>query len=392
VTWQTVLTDLAGNPLSELAGATEREIAIPVTSMATAKAALRSDHEDADVLLTCDTVLKVYEQLSATDAARAASAGATVLGDGRLLHFAGRQVTGEETGGARGSKITATWADPFWTLMRRLCGKGQSGYTRGSALAMVDPGTTIIPDLVVRTNDESPTGLRMGTWAASTPTFVTGWFFKPIGEAIAELSATLFGPDWRVRPIEPVSSGGPLAIIGELDVLPVIGQARPDAVWEYGDGLLNVAGYSRMVSMEGVANRAFHLPPGFPNNDYSVQAVMLEETDGLVSQATRGLLETVVSQDLNVDDLRRKLLRYHIAVRSDPRQTITFDPVRDLGGQRIPRFGIDFNAGDVMPFRASIRRGGQIVKRINATFRAYQYFVSIDTEGAVSPTITMAPG
>lgn len=391
--WQTVLTDLAGNHIGELAGATERRVAMPIVSMATANATVRLDHDDADTLLTCDTLLKVYEQLTDDDAVRAVAAGATVLGDGRLLHFNGRQITGEEAvSGGTADKVTATWADPFWTLMRRLCGKSQAGYSRGTALAMVDPGVTIITELVNATNAESPSGLRMGSVAASTPTFVAGWYYKPIGEAVAELGATLFGPDWRVRPIEAVASGGPLATIGELDVLPAIGQARPDAVWEYGDGLLNVGSYRRAVTIDGTANRAFHLPPGFPGNDPAVQAVMVEEAGvGLTSQSVRGLLESVVSQDLNVDDLRRKLLRYHISVRSDPRQTITFDPVRDVGGQRVPRLGIDVKVGDVVPFRASVMRRGVMSKRVNATLRMYQWAVTIDAEGSPTPSVTVAP-
>jgi hypothetical protein len=388
VAWHTVLCDLQGTPISELATAKNRRCAIPVLSMATAGAQVALAHEDADTLLECDTVLKIYESLNAAEAARAVAAGTPVTGDGRILQFVGRQVTAEETAGAGATaNVVATWADPFWTLLRRLCGKSTTGYSRGTALVMVDPGVTIISELVAATNAESPSGLVMGNVAASTSTYVAGWFYKPIGEAIAELSATLFGPDWRVRPIEPVATAGALATIGALDVLPVIGQVQPGAVFEYGDGLLNVGGYKRGVTMDGVLDRAFHLPPGFPDN--AAQVAMVEED--LTAQARRGLLEGVVQQDLTVDDLRRKLLQHHIAVRSNPRQTITFDPVRDPTGSRVPRLGIDFNIGDVIPFRASVTVNGTMVKRINANVRAYQYAVSIGDDGSPTPQVTVTP-
>lgn len=364
-----VLTSLTGVEQSELAGASGKRVAVPLGSMATAGVNVRLDHPDADFLLEGDALLKVYD---------------TDLTDPDPI-FHGRLITADEvaTAGQTGS-VAATFADPFWTLFRRLVGKSPTGYSRGSAVSPVDRGT-IISEIVAATNAESPSGVRMGTVAPSSTTYVAGWTYAKIAEKIAELAATLDGPDWRVRPIE--YAGG---YYGELDVAAAIGGTNLAAAFEYGDGLLNVKGYKRAVSLEGTINRAYHLPPGFPES--ATQAVLTaQDTD---SQAARGLLEDVVasSGDLTVDELRVALLAYHIALRAGPRQSITFEPVTDVSGDRVPRFGRDFNVGDVVPLRASLEdRDGGKRKRLDALFRIYQVEVTVDEAGAATYALTVTP-
>lgn len=357
------LEDLAGTELGEVA-ATTRRVGLAVGSMATAGYTLRLDDDLADTILEGDTLLAVYDD----DVSRT------------VPIFHGRQVTAEEVAAENAATVAATYADPSWTLLRRLAGKSAAGYSRGTPLAQVDRGT-IIRELVDATNAESPSGVRMGTVTASSLTYVAGWFYKPVAEAIRDLSATLDGPDWRVRPI--AYAGG---YIGELDVAPAIGQQRPDAAFEYGDGALNVKTYRRAVTLEGTANRLHGLPPGFPDN--ATQAVQQE--DHAASQATRGLLEDALSTDLNVDELRRRLLQHHIIVRHGPRQTITFEPVTELDEgdeRRIPRLGLDLNVGDIIPFRATVH--GE--KRIDVRVRVYGVELADTGAGTLTPTYTVTP-
>lgn len=377
--WHTYLSDLAGVPLSELAGASGKTVAVPLGSMATASAGVRLDHDDADELLEADTLLKIVEEVD-----EGPYAGL------ELLHFHGRQVTADEEAAASSGSVKATWADPFWTLLRRLIGKSAQGFSRGDALTPVDVAV-ILGDLLATLNAESPTGAVLGDTTPSSSTYVNGVYYKPFGELVTELGATLFGPDWRIRPVDYADAGGGLGVIGELDVKAVIGEQRDDAVFEYGDGLLNITGYKRAVTLEQAANRAFHLPPGFPET--ATQTVL--SVDDAASQARRGLLEAVVAADLAPDELRLALLRQHIAARANPRQTITFDLVKDLGG-RVPKFGVDWSVGDVVPFRASTTRYDEnrepyLAKRIDGMFRAYQFSATIDDTGAAQPAVTVNP-
>lgn len=372
------LSDLAGNVRSELPAAKGKRFARALGSMGTSAAVVRLDHDDADFLLGGDALVRIDE----VDDDFLRDGSKTLQGHHTLI--TAEEVVDEE---GRGS-VAATFADPYWVTLRRLCGKSAAGYSMGTALAPVDRGA-IVTDLVNATNVESPTGLRMGTVTPSSNTYVSGWSYKRIGEAIVELGAALDGYDWTVRPIPFVADRG-LGIIGELDVVGAAGTIRPNAAFESGptEGSLgNVRGYRRAVTNEGRVNRVFHLAGG-------AQRVLTDQN--AAAQAARGLLEDVVTADLTVDDLRLKLLAYHLAVRAGARQTITFSPVRAIGA-RVPRFGRDFNLGDVVPFRAAALKapkpgaGPVLTKRINVNVRVYGVEVNVDELGAGTPTLTVVP-
>lgn len=374
-----ILEDLAGNARSELAGARDKRFTRAILTMGTGGFTLPLWHDQADFVLQGDALLKVVD-VSDEDGSRT-----TV--------FHGRLVTAEEVAGPEGGSVQATFADGFWSLLRRLCGRSTSGYSRGTALAPVTAASTI-SDLVNTANAEAPLGLRLGTVVAGAANTYTGpVYFKPIGEVIAELSAVLDGPDWRVEPIDAIASTNPsVAYYSELTVQPAIGQTRLDQPFEYGDGRLNVTSYKRAVSLEGTANRAFNLPPGFP--DAPTSGVV--SASDAASQSARGLLEAVVAADLPADILRQALVDHHVAVRAGARQTITFDPVNDLSGDRLPRLRVDYDAGDVVPFRASVNRPtetGQLEldKRIDVLVRIYQITVAVDERGVGQPTLTVTP-
>lgn len=370
-----VLTDLAGTDVSELPAATAKHTEVALNSMGTSTATVRNDSPDADLLLEGDKLCRVYD----VDDDFLTDGNKTLIAHHRLI-------TAEEVSSDGSATVAATFADPYWILMRRLVGKVAAGYTRGTSLAPVDRGT-IITELLAAANAEGVTGVRIGNVTASSTTYIPapGWLYKPLGEAIAELGATLDGPDWRVRAIE--YAGG---YIGELDVAPIIGTSRPDHVLEYGDGKLNLTAFKRAVSFEGALTRAFHLPPGYPDNAAQVPLVR----DDLTAQAARGLLEGVVAADLTSDDLRGKLLDAHIAVRARGRQTFELTLARDLG-RRAPRFAPggagDFDLGDLLPFRASTVRNGELVKRADVIVRVYGFAVTVDDAGVATPTLTVTP-
>lgn len=234
----------------------------------------------------------------------------------KRLHFHGRLTTAEEVAGEQTAAVSCTAADPFWFLMRRHIGKSQTGYSKGTAAAPVETGSIIV-DMLTATNAEGPTGLAAGNLQPAGSTYVKDWFYKKIGEGTAELCATLDGPEFLVRAQE--YAGG---YYGKLDLSPALGTIQGRAAFEYGDGLRNVKGYTRIASLEGAANRVFHLPPGFPDN--ATQTVLVAEDAAAI--AAGGLLEDVLTVDLSPDELRQKLLAYHIAARARGRQTITFSP------------------------------------------------------------------
>lgn len=385
--YEFILTELAtGAELSELPGCSAKRFAVPLLSMGTGSGQVPLDHADADTLLECNNLLKVYE----------VNDNFLVDGDRTLLQV-GRQISAEEVAGEGGGSVAFTSADAAWQAARRLVGKvGQvidgvtmtsAGYSRGDALNRVDPGLVILAELLAAINAEDPCGLRLGNVEASVATYVSEWRYKPLLEAIGELAGVLDGFDWRVRPIEPEPSGGAVAWIGELDIVAAMGTYREDAALEYGEGLRNLKSYRRPVTIDATANQLFHLPPNFP--DDAGAAVKTAKSDASVAE--RGLLESVVASDLSVDDLRQRLLQHHLDVRHGPRQTLTLEPVRDLG-TRVPRLGRDFEVGDVLPFRAWVlRKDGELVTRADVDVRMYQAEVNVDPSGAGTPALTVNP-
>lgn len=374
--YQFILEDLAGRALSDLPGATGKSFARAILGMSTGSVTVPIWHEQADFLLGGDALLHVTDTSVYP----------------HLDIFRGRLITAEENAGDGKDTIKASFADGFWTLMKRLCGKSTTGFSQGTASSMV-AATAIIQALVNATIAEGPAGIRLGSITASPATAYTGpHFYKKIGELIAELSAVLDGPDWRVNPIATAATSNPsICDYCELVAAPSLGSYLPDHPFEFGDGRLNVKSYNRVVSNEGVGNAFYSLPSGFPD---AGNGAVVTATDAS-SKAARGLLEDVVPTDLTVDTLRQQLVNLHIAVRANPRQTFTFKPVNDLSGDRLPRLRSDYDVGDVIPFRAAFTRaGGQygvLDKRVDILARIFQVEVTVDEEGVGQPEFTISP-
>lgn len=368
-----ILEDLSGRALSELPGATAKEFTRVLNGIGTAQVTVPLWHDQADSLLSGDALLKVVD----------------VVGSQRMNVYHGRMVTAEEVADENGGTIAATFADGLWMLMHRLLGRGAAGISRGTALSPV-AATSIVTDFVNACNVEVPTGLQLGTITATPANTYTGpHYFTPAGQLIAQLCGVLDGPDFRVEPIDAVASTNPaLCYFTELTVAPAIGQTRLDQPFEYGDGRLNVKSYNRAVSVEGIANRVFSLPPGFPDPAGGGNIVSQQDA---ASQSARGLFDAMVSTDLIADALRQQLVDHHIAVRKTPRQTITFQPVNDLAGDRVPRLRFDYDVGDVMPFRASVKRSGVLYKRIEVLSRVFQAKVTVDEKGIGTTELTVVP-
>lgn len=371
---------LDGRVKSDLPAASAKRLSVSLRTTAGSSVTVRAGSTDADLLLEGDALLQIWE----VNDNQAVDGDRVLLGHHRLI-------SAEEVATDSSVTVAATFADPTWTLGRRLIGKSPTGFVAGTPLAPVDRGV-IASNILAAVNAENVTGVRAGSVAPSAKTYVSGWTYKPVLEAIGELSATLDGPEWLVRPI-PWSGG----YYGEMDLGPALSTVRPNAVWEFGaSGRSNVRGYRRIVTIEGTANQAYNLPPGWPD---SATSPVVSASNG-ASIAARGLLEAVVSADLSVDQLRQELVNAHIVARRGPRQTITFEPVSDLprAGQprRVPRYGVDYLVGDIVPFRASIQVPNssgamETVRRLDVMTRAYGYDVTIDAAGAGTPSITVSP-
>jgi hypothetical protein len=386
VAWEYVLADRAGRPLGELRGADPRGWHRGLKSGRSASFTVQTKHPLAGQLQLADKLLlKVYDDRDGTKRLRHI---------GPCLGF--QRDVGEN---ARGTAAINS-ASPLWRLLTRLVGKSTAGTSIGTPLALVDRGDTLGQLVDALNSGSAPwgtsaddTGIRRGSITPSSTGLWGPWRYYEASRAWADILTGLDAPEIDLRPVEPTTDAIGLQIAA-LDVAPALGQQRPDAVFEYGTGRRNVPSFTDLGDSGTLANSTFHLPPGFP--DTATQSVL--SSSDAASIADRGLHEAVVTADVQTDPLRQQLLDDHVLIRKQPRRVITFTAARDpdpfdtpLEQRRVPRPFVDFDVGDVVPFRAVEPRevraddgtllGYQDETTIDALFRVYTLDIAPDALG-----------
>lgn len=392
--WSFVLTTLAGQPLGELRQNSSRGFRRSLNRGRTLRGSIRANNSLAAYVQQNErTLVKAYDDRSGAKTLRCCG---PITGTEKSVDEHGRGAIGWSAAG------------PEWRLLSRLIGKNAGGAVFGGPSSLVDRGD-VMGQIVDALNAGSAplgtaagdTGIRRGAIAASGRGYFGPWRWYPASSAFTDASTGLDAPDWDVAPVEPVADAFGLQI-GALNVAPSLGQLRAGAVFEFGDGRRNVKGFSVVSDSSIVANDIAHLPSGFPDN--ATQAV-IERTD-TDSIADRLLREDVLTEDVVTDALRLQLVQDHLAVRKQPRRTIQFTPIRDadpfgtpLEERRVPRPFVDYDVGDIVPFRATelldvvdpatgLVVGVQAVKTIDAFFRVFTIDIDIGDDGSETPTLT----
>jgi hypothetical protein len=331
--WTFVAADRDGNEIAEVRGATQRTVTPrPLNGLGTASLRLRANHLLAPFFAQGETArLKVYEE---------------TRDHVRTLRFVGMVTSYEEVhaggGGAQEDGVVIGFTHPALLLSKRMVGKSRTGYSKGTALAPVDAGQIML-DALQTANNESATEIIAGTSSSSTLTYVSALLFKPLLELNDELSGVLGGYDYQFESIDPLKNAG---ATGKLNIAAAIGQLRPSAIWEYGTGRANVKTWRRVIDPKAVANKAWHIPTGYPDNT-SGDAISRSNTGSI---ASRGLQEVLVSSDITPVDWRAALCQEHVDVRNLPRQIITFEPRMEIAGDL--RYRDDYAEGDIFTFHA----------------------------------------
>jgi hypothetical protein len=363
--WRFIVTDRSGVAFGELTGAAyDRKLRLALNGVATGSFRTRMDHPLNEALLDAGaTMVKVY--------------------DGETLRCVGPIVSFDEAGGVGGGTIAYTFADGGWRWAKRHIGKDLTGaapYKNPSTGAgSVDSGQ-IAKDLIDLINAESPTGIEVGaSYLTGIGNRVGPWQFKPLLEAIADLSGPIDGFDWQITPKEPAAG-----IIGTFNCYPAIGIAASNAVFEFGMGRENVESWKRIGNADSLMNIGYALPPSYP--DVSQGKVQVSGAPDPDSLARYGLLEDVVPTDFAPDDMRLRVIQEHVRIRRAPRQTVSFEPM--IGNA--PVYGSDYSIGDVFPFRAAEVVDGEKQVRIDALLRLYAIEWNIDNNGQAKATLTVA--
>jgi hypothetical protein len=233
------------------------------------------------------------------------------------------------------------------------------------------------------------TGIAAGSATGfSSDTFAGGpWYYKPFMEFVQEAALTIGGFDFWQAPLDPVTNSGNS---GTLTVDPYTtvdgvrrsfkGQARANAIFEYGTGRQNVTEYRFTLSGDGLINVAYALPPGFPSGG-GVGTVSKADSTGTTRQRLR---EEVVSTDLQTNEARQAIANAHTSIRQRYKRVLTFTPqVED--GSRTPRFGLDYEIGDTVTAR--VKDQGSLL--IDTTVRVYGADIEVDNQGMIRTNLTL---
>ena len=357
--WSFVLTDLSGSVLGEITSADQRKVSLPHMRVPTASFVMPLWHPLADTVLGQECLLKCYRADQKTLQ--------------KNLAFIGPVISVEEVGDNTTQTISVNAAGPFWRLTKRIIpgSLSKSGFAYGTEAAQVDLGQ-IAHMILTDINGPNFTGVSVGSRENTINGFYTCPPMKNAAEAMAELAAGVGSYEFNIRPTEPtnVAGSGGWPQIGVMDIYAMVGTVRPDAIFEYGTTRANVAGYNRPITHEGMVNKAYISVNGWP--DGTTQDIRSRQDD--TSITNRGLYEEVVNDAGVTDDgLRDSIAQYHVDIRKDPRQLITFKPATNAR----PAPFVDYNVGDQVRARAFIR-GSQ---RFDSMFRIWGISFDIDKNG-----------
>lgn len=388
-----ILRNLAGANIAEVRNASQRSYRWPLDRTPTGAFQIDATHPLATRMLDVDkNVLALYDDSTGS----------------RVLRMQGPVIGYEKTRNAQGGTIAVTFAGVQWRLDHRLIGKNATGATFGTtSLSLLDRGE-IMGRIIDALNageasniftDLGDTGIRRGTITASSATYVKDWRYKPAGEALAELAGTLDGPDWQIRPVEPVTDAYGVQL-GALDVSSLIGGTQSNVAFEFGTGRHNVADWKDIGDASTLCNDATSLPSGFPDNATEIVRTWTDATS--ITERLRH--EAVVPGDVITQDLRDKLIQDAVAIRKVPRRIISFTPVAEdssaaIEERRVPRLFADYGIGDTVRFRAVERfpvfdTDGTVidtleVPTVDLLMRVYAAQVDLDDGGVATTGLTL---
>lgn len=359
--WQFLVTDLAGTPVGEVSNARERSVSLPHQRIPSASFTIPVWDTLADTLLATDTLLRCYR----TD---------PLYGGAKTLAFHGPVVTAEEAVDGESKTLQVTASGPLWRLSKRIIPasllSGSAVY--GTDVAPVNLGAaafTMLSDV----NATSFTGIEQGTNTATGTGVISLDNITDAATGLAHMHAGLNSFEFVVVPQEPTNVGGTggWPRIGTLNLAPVLGVTRDDAVFEFGTPRANITSYTRNVARDNLMNQAIISVSGWPNG--AGGKVPITRQNG-ASVAARGLFEDKVDDGGIVDDdLRTSVADFHVLYRKDPRVTTVFRPAVNASPSPLT----DYAVGDTVRARATVNG----VTRFDNLFRVWGITFTIDVNG-----------
>jgi hypothetical protein len=362
--WTFQLATHAGVNIGDITGARERKLTFALNRPTTYEFTLDLQHAYADDLISYYT--------SVTN-----QPGLIVKGyKFGLLKSVTEIVTAEIAGDNETHGIKCVAADAAsLRIAQRLVGKSSAGVKftsqeRGSCVSQML--TTI--------NTEFDTKVKMGTIQPSSTVTAGPFYYKPFLETVQELGAAINGYDHWVAPADPTEDA--YGVLGYLNVAPIRGAMRDNAVFEYGTARANVADYKVQLDGSQRATIVYSVPAGYPNSNGL--AVRASSVDTSALAAVIGHREYVIDTELVDTNMRDTLINEHVTVRRFPRQVYTFNPHVNDGTGRVPDVLMDYDVGDMLRGRVN----DQNLLLLDGVVRVYKAEISLDDTGVEEVKLT----
>jgi hypothetical protein len=360
--FQFVLYDLDGAQLGEVYGATERTLSLPLTHIPTASFKIPLAHTLAQTLLDTDTILVVLY---------------TDRNGSKSVVFSGPVMGVSEEADALDQTLAVAATGGVSILAHRVAGASKSGLFFSGGIG--SPATGGVPIAILNhVNLAGYTGIEPGTSGGSTHTNAFTVRYRIALDAISEYQASTGDFEFYVAPMAPTNVGKAWPQIGTLHTPNAVGSDKSaSVVLEYGTGRASIAEYQRVVSRDGLATKGYIAPGGWPDTPED-----LVTATGAAAMAAHGLRETIVPDPALTDaTLRQQLVDYHVAVRKNPRQLITFTTTRNA----VPSPIMDYATGDYIRTRAVV--GASV--RFDTVLRVWGMTLSVDENGNVATDLEL---
>jgi hypothetical protein len=362
--WKFVLTDLQGNSIGEVQNASNRQVVLPLNRVPTASFQIPIQNALSTYFLdpTFDGNLKAYRN--------------------NVLQFHGPVVSSAEAFDSSSGQIVAVnAAGALWRLGYRLLGTTSAGWSLGNAGTTYDLGY-IAQQMLVTANGSAWTGITGGTNRTTSNGAAGVFYFQDVLTCIAQLAIGFNSFDFEVAPTEPTNVSQPFPQIGVFNtggsgvITGIIGQQRPNAIYEYGTTSANVTTYSRQIDRSNFCTKAYIQNPAASN--YSG---ILTSVDA-AAETLRGRYEALVDDGgVSWDVLRQALADYAVAIRKNARQVVQFTPRQNDSPSPLD----DYIVGDQVRCRISIEG----INILDAFLRVWGITFDIDNEGNEQPTLEL---
>lgn len=371
--WIFVITDLLGNQLGELTRADSRVVTFPLNRMPTASCVIPTDHALAPYLIdeNWEGLMKCYRN--------------------GVLRFVGPVVGSDDQwdSSVGVQRLAVTAAGPIWRLGFRLLGPTPYGWAQGSAAAPIDLGLiahNMLDDANIGNTGfvasvANPfTGISKGTRPMTgMATGAAGLYnFKPVADAIAELSAAVNGYDYEVAMQEPFDIGNHWPEIGKLNIYNVLGTTKPNVNFEFGTTKANLTSYGRTLDRGQKATLGYIQQPAASDHTGTLTAV------DNATEATDGRFEALVDDGgTEWDTLRQDIVNQNINIRKKARNIVSIQPRPNA----VPSVFDDYIVGDIVHVTLVVNSR----TLLNGNVRIWGVTFNIDKEDNETQTLQTIP-